>query len=349
MKKFVFHNNKWHIQDAFAFTNKISSLLHAGIPVIESMVIVANQFKGSKKKQLKMINERMQAGKSLTEAFKIASFPYPFFPMLGIAQTHGKLADTFTKLSNWFERKTTFRKTMLRKLMYPTFLLVFVIVITFYFLLFLLPQFQTLLQDFEQELPYSTLLLLNIQSFFQENIFILLMSFCIFLLIGSIIIVILYRRKILYKRFVQIPILRTLIQVRFTYFFTSQLGLLLQSGMGIWNALKEIQANSMDMQFSSYITEIEQHVLRGKPISSIQLSAPMLHHEYFLLTSLGEQLGTLGEQLLICSNLMEKKIEEQVHFFIKWTEPILLLLLGVIIAFVILSLFLPILQLIQSI
>lgn len=342
-------NNKWNEKDTMDLSKRLSSLLESGIPLIEGMTIIKGYFRKDKKKQLEEVIFNIREGIALTEAFKPYQFPYPFFIMLGIAQMHGKLPETFAKLGAWFERKKSFRDQMIQKLTYPIFLLMFVIVLTLYFVLYLLPQFQEMLHGFDQGLPTITTALLRMQLFLQSH-YVAIGSFII--LAGFIIFTVFYiwgKKKKLLAIASKIPFVTRLLRVRYTYFFTAQLGLLLEAGMGLWEALIEMRKHTQGQEYELYIKEIEEQILSGVPLSKIELSAPLLHTEFFIMTSLGEQLGTLGAQLIICSELMEERIESQVHLVLKWVEPIVLLTLGVIILLVILSLFLPILQIIQSI
>lgn len=349
MMRGLFMKKKWRDRETMELCKKMSSLLRAGIPLIECMAIVEDQYRGGKKEQIRTIRTNIIAGVPIENAFKGDHFPSLFISMIGIAQTHGKLADTFNTLGEWFDRKSSFREQIIQKITYPLFLLLFVLSLLLYFLLYLLPQFQELLGDFDSELPLGTTLLFSLQSFVQHNYIFILLLFLLILLLFSSLYYGLSKKNRLVHVLIRLPVISNMIKIYFTNYFTSQLGLLLESGMGIWEALIDIRKQTPYKQLQPYIVEIEKHILVGKPLSSVNLSLPILHREYYRLTALGEQLGTLGAQLILCSHLMEEKIEAQILFVLKWLEPMLLLFLGSIIAFVVLSIFLPITQLIQSI
>ncbi len=349
MKMNLFAKKRWREREITEFSQKISSLLRAGIPFIDSMAIVADQYRGVKKDQLGEIRDKIIAGVPMADAFKCYHFPLLFVSMVGLAHKHGQLSDTFAKLGIWFQRRSNFREHLKQKMTYPLFLLVFVLLLLFYFMFYLLPQFQELLSDFDSKLPLSTSLLFSIQILLQKYyIHILFLILCAFLIFSSIYYFLNKKGKLLYL-LLKLPFISGVIKLYFTNYLTSQLGLLLEAGMGIWEALIEVRKQTPNKHLAPLILEFENHILKGMPLSSINLSLPVLHNEYYRLTGLGEQLGTLGAQLILCSQLMEERIEAQIFFVLKWIEPLLLLFLGSVITFVIISIFLPITELIQSV
>lgn len=342
-------NKKWREREIVDLTKKLAYLLSAGIPLLDGLVIVADQFRGQRSKQIHQIRDHIVSGVSLKDAFNASLFPFHFILLLGLAQFHGKLADTFSTIGNWYERKLNFRDQMIRKISYPLFLLVFVFLLLLYFLFFLLPQFKDLLVGFNIELPKLTKWVLDFQIFIENNYIKIFISFIIVFISICLLIYLLYKNDKLIYILLKVPYAGNIIRFYLTQFFTSQLGLLLDAGMGIREALQEMRRISHNKELAQYLLHIEDHILLGKPLSKINIGVPIFHKEFYRFIALGEQLGTLSSQLILCSSLMEERIESRIQFLLKWSEPLFLLILGSIIAFIILSIFLPLTQLIQSI
>lgn len=339
-------NRKWLDREVVDFSYKMSELMQSGLSLMDSLAIIANQFIGQRRKQILEIRERIMEGTSLIDAFRPYPFPYPFLVMLGIAQFHGRIADTFFTLGEWFERKIKFKKTILQKSLYPILLFLCSLALFIYFFIVLLPQFQNLLRDIN-ELPLITSWLFQLRNTLQSKWLIIISVTACIMAALFLFFFYLHNKRKWYQFCVRIPIIRHVIKFQLTYLLSSQLGLLLQSGLGILEALQQIRAHFKNAELALYVKEIEDAILLGIPLSRVKLSITFLHNDFFQLIQIGEQTGTLADHLLLCSKLMEERIQTSIHRILRWIEPFMILSIGIIILFVVLSVFLPVIQMIQ--
>lgn len=340
---------RWSSLAIAEFAEQIADLLKAGIPLIESLHLLRHQYSGRKRDDLSQLAQAIEEGEPIADAFKKISFPHHFISIIGVSEAHGHLSDSFFNIGSWIRRKVTFRKKIVAKLFYPIFLLIFSLVLMILFLFVIFPRFKELFNRFNTELPPSMQLLFNLHEFIENHYLSVIRYLIVFVVLVLFSILYLQHRKRLLPFLFRLPILKSLLQIRYTHFFASQLGLLLGAGIGIWEALNLIVQRMPYKPLREPFLEVQHHILAGKPLSTLRLSIPIFHPDFYRSVYLGENQGTLHAQLIVCSQLMEKRIERRMVFLLKWLEPISLLLLGGFITLIVLSLFIPLIQSLQMI
>lgn len=291
----------------------------------------------------------LSMGTPLPAVLSSAGFPSFYVATIGVAEYYGDLGRSFRMVGEWYGRIDRLKRDLVRKLSYPLFLLLSAVLLLLFFIIVILPKFEALFRTFQGKIPPTTNFLLSFSHWMGENGLFLIPLLLFFFLA----LFLLYRRLrgagLLYRTLFRLPLFGDLLRTFFTLRLSSQLGLLLEAGLGIQESLRAIGERIGGIEFRAMIRQMEDHLLEGAPLSAFQPPDPLVKKEFFQLAALGESMGTLGEQLTQYALFLEEELQHRAERIVRWVEPFTLLFLGGILSFLILSIFLPLFQVMQSI
>lgn len=339
---------KWRAHEISEFAYHLGRLLESGIPVIHSLEILSEQFQGKRQMQIIEMRKALEKGDSFAKVINHLGFPSIFVSLVGLAYSHGKLDTALYDLAQLFERKRILRQQFIKKCTYPVFLFLTTILIMIAFILLLIPRYKELLENFHADLPQYTKMIFNISDNLSDHLLLILISILCLMIVLLLYFYYLVKRRRLYSFMLRVPVVRNILQMQLTHTFTSQIGHMLEAGMGFLESIDEISRHWPYRDLNGSIAQMKEEILSGQALSMIKPKIPFLHKEYFRLVKLAESQGTLGQHLILCSRLMEDRLNHLLEKVMKWIEPGMILLLGIFVAIAVLSLFTPMLEIIQT-
>ncbi|MBI5873950.1 MAG: type II secretion system F family protein [Candidatus Omnitrophica bacterium] len=346
-KKSFFGFRKIPSKEIVLFTRQLASLLESGVNVIKAIHIISNQ---AQNKYLKIVLDdvahRIKDGKTLSESFSV--YPHLFSDlyraMIHTGEVGGTLAVTLKNLSDFIEKEDEFKNSVQASLIYPLFILIVGIVTVLVLILFVIPRLVSMFEDMGQLLPLPTRILIAVSDYLQKNGW--LVSLVIFVLVLFV------------RRVVRSPLGRlSLDRFRIEAFLLGQiilkaevsrfmrtLSLLLSSGIPITQAL-EISASVLENTVLKSEAENFKEEIRG----GLSLSSALKKSKFFpeFVTSIvmiGEESGSLDKSLLRVAVDFEKELSRALKTLIQIMEPAVILAMGLVVGFIVLSMLLPIFQ-----
>lgn len=332
--------------DIVAFTRQLSIMLKSEIPVVESLESVVRQTKkmGFQEKILK-IAEMVEGGSTLSQAF--SNFPEIFSPfyvgMLKSGEASGRIPESLEYLADHLEREQDFISKIITSIIYPAFILAVFFLVLFLMAIFLVPQFAEIFAGIE--LPFLTRLVLGAADFLKRSWWILFLlfsglGFSIFFSLKSE-----EGRKFLDKFSLDLPIFSDFLKKIYLSRFSLNLSTLIAGGVPITQALEitgDVVGNSV---YKEIILKTRDGVRAGESISSVLASYPEVFPPLFLqMTIVGERAGHLEKTLQNVFTFYQKEVDRALDTFVKFLEPMLIIFLGLLVALLAVSLFLPIFQ-----
>ena len=329
--------------DLMRFTRQLAILINAGVPILECMEILYKQEQNlNLKKIIKIIAVQIEEGKSLYDAMS----PQPGFDKLYCAliragESAGILDDILVKLAEFLEKAEKLKKQVKSALTYPTIVVLVGIVVIFGLMTFVVPQFVGLLKDSNQQIPWVTQVVIDTSEFFQ--------NYTLLLIAGIITAVIVFMNYIKTKegkkswdRFtMQAPLFGMLIIKGNLSSFTRTLATMLSAGVPIIDSLEICVATLDNTQIAKDLTKVRLAVIQGKsitePLSRITYFPPLVTQ----MIKVGESTGNLDQMLIKVADVFQDEVEELVGNLTKLIEPIILVVLGGIIGFVLIAMYLP--------
>ncbi len=275
-------------------------------------------------------------------------FPVLLSDLAVVGEQSGQLEPALLQAADYFERREAFRKKIIRALSYPCFVLGLSLMSLLFLVFFVLPSFAGIMQELHVELPAITLVLLNTGIFFQNH-FIL-----ISVIAGG---GYFWVRAWLSKEVNQEKLDRLMVEQSWLKSFTYQyylarisqsLGLLLSGGMPLLNAVNIAAAGTTNRVLSRQLSESAQKLEQGKPFS-IALEECGIHDDLLLqMVEIGEKDGRLERTFTELNRLYESELEDKLQVLTSLLEPLSTLVVGAVVAGIALSIFVPLLSVLNS-
>ena len=335
-------------QEFLVFNQELATLLKAGMALVPSLDIlrqrVANAtFKGV----LDDVYERVKAGASLSEAFgeHEAMFPPVYAASLMAGERSGNLDSVIRRYVAYEKVVGTVRRRTISALIYPAILVTLMLGLVGFIVFRVVPAFADFYASFDKPLPLATQLLVGVSHAAAGNLW---------LLLGGVALVVLGTRALLKSQAYGLRIDRALLGVPWAggtlrKFATAQLSrtlaTLLGGGIPLVNGL-EITVRAMSNRYLAREMEaVRVQVQEGRGFAEALRDRAAFPDVAVKMVEVGESTGALQEMLNSIADFYDEEIETEVGRFLTLIEPILLVVMGLIIAVVILSLYMPIIQL----
>ncbi|MBM3253639.1 MAG: hypothetical protein FJZ16_05265 [Candidatus Omnitrophica bacterium] len=346
-KQGIFPLQKISNKDIVLFTRQLSSLIGSGVNIINGLIIISNQ---TSNKYLKMIlNDiigRIKDGKSLSES--LAAHPYLFSnlysSMILSGEASGDLDDALKRLADFLEKGEEFRNSLRASLTYPFFVFIVGVLTVFVLIVFVIPRLVIMFEDMGQILPLPTRILIDISGFLRSYwwiIFLIIFIFIFFLRKISRS----PQGKIFWDRFkLKLPILGQIILKTEIGRLMHTLSLLRSSGVPIISCL-DISTSLVENQIlKSEVQRFKEQIGGGLSLSNSFKSSKLIPEAIISIMAIGEETGSLEKSLMRIAGEYEREVDRTLKTLTQFLEPVIILAMGLIVGFIVLSMLLPIFQ-----
>lgn len=324
--------------DLLTFTTELSALLGAGLPIDRSLNILSEISEGTRMKEvINSVLAGIRGGSSFSEALQKHPdiFPKLYTNMVRAGETGGVLDVVLDKLNEFLETSKELRDSVVSAMVYPLVLTVtggasIVILLTF-----VIPRFTAIFSEIGGSLPLSTRLILGISEALRFSWWILFPA-----VIGAFVFVRSYIKtdRGAYKwDELKLKLFGDVVRKLETARFCRTLGTLLKSGVPFLQALnnsKEVMGNRI---MAGSIDSITKNVREGKGIAAPLMDAGIFPQLALSMIKVGEETGQLDTMLLKVATTYEKGLRDAVKRFMSLLEPAIILAMGIIIAFIVIS------------
>lgn len=332
-------------RDITIFTRQLANLILAGLPLSKSLATVIDQTENSKLKEvIEDLRIRVEDGSSFSSA--LTEYP-SFFPsfytsMVHAGETGGMLDEVLDRLANFAEKDQELRGSLKSAMAYPS-LLAFVGIATIFFLAtFIIPRFVTMFEDLGQVIPLPTRILISISGF-TSNYWWLIIS-------GILLIIFIVNRyyhteqgRLSIDRFkLSIPVFGKLFKKIEISKFSHGLGTLLQNGVPILNALEIVSHTMSNQVIAKEVAEFREGVAKGETLTEQIRRSREFPSSVSNLLAIGEESGKLESMLVRIAGTFDKEVNNSIKILNSLIEPVMILILGGIIGFLVISMLLPI-------
>lgn len=338
--------------DLVFFTRQLSSMLASGLTLMESLRILKDQAKNPATADVVSgIIVDIEEGKSFSLA--IARYPRVFssiyISLIQAAETSGLLDRVLLRLADNLEKQQKLKSTIRAALMYPSIVIVGMIIVVFLMMLFVIPQLSVLYQNLNIALPLPTRIIVGISR--------IVLIFWPFILGISLLVIFFYRRwhkteagrLIVDKILLKMPIFGRLIELTILTEFTRTVGLLVGSGTLVVESLNQSADTTDNIHYKNAILGVARRVEKGITIRDAMSAYSLFPSILVQTVSIGEQTGKLDESLSRVSEYFEREVDQTVKTLTTAMEPFIMAVLGLGVAFLIVSVITPIYSLVSSI
>jgi type IV pilus assembly protein PilC len=335
-------------QEFLVFNQELATLLKAGMPLVQSLDILRQRVSNPTfKAVLDAIYEKVKAGTSLSDAFSEhgSLFPAVYSASLMAGERSGNLDSVLRRYVAYEKIIGTVRKRTISALIYPAILVTMMTILIGIIVLKVVPAFSEFYGNFGRELPLSTRLIVGLSNFAVSNLWLLLA-----VVVGGGVAVALWvkqpaQRARMHKMLLEVPWAGETVRKFGTAQLARTLATLLGGGIPLVNAL-EISVRSMsNRHLGLELDEVRRRVQEGQSFAASLLERGVFPDVAVKMVEVGEQTGALQEMLNSLADFYDEEIETEVGRFITMIEPLLLVIMGVVIAVVVLALYMPLFEL----
>lgn len=332
-------------KDTMQFTQELATLLEAGLPVdralsIQIGITEKEKFKGIIRDILKTV----QGGGSLSDA--LSKYPKAFSKfyvnMIRAGEAGGVLETVLKRLGIFLETSQDLKDYIKSALVYPVFLLFVGGISIIILMVYVIPRFSIIFSDLGGNIPVSTQMLLALSNLMRSYWWAIFgLSFGVFLGIRRFISTP-KGRMIIDRMKLTLPISRDFVQKLETSRFTRTLGTLIESGVPILQALHLVRDIISNQVFSDALSDVHKRVKEGDRLSKPLERTRVFPQLAIQMITVGEETGRLEEMLLRVADNYEKLLKNMVKRFISFIEPAMILVMGIAVAFIVISMLLAI-------
>lgn len=356
--KSIFHKElslggKVRNQDFVVYSRQFATLIRAGVSILESTKILAEQTSNkSLKKGLQAVEEDVRSGVSFSDAASKNSkvFPTLFVNMIRAGEATGNLDESLERLAFSYEKQFNLKKKVQSTLAYPVVLLFLSIVVSVFLMLTIVPQFVSMFEDMGAELPMITRLVMGVSESLQSFWYI----FLIFFLIVAIIFNFLYKKNEQFNYSVhllllKVPIFGKLLQKSAIARMTRTLSSLFSSSVPILQALTIVEKVIGNPVVGKVVresrTSLEQGSTLSAPLAKSWIFPPLVTQ----MTSIGESTGSLDYMLEKIADFYEDDVDRTVDTLKSLIEPLMIVFLAAIVGTIVMAIMIPMFSMYEQI
>lgn len=335
------------IKDQTFLIKRLSFLIKAGIPVLESLHMIREQTRS--KNQIKMLDvviENVSNGQSLS--ISLTKFKKMFgdfaINIISFGESSGMLSENLEYLADELKKRQALRKKIISAFIYPTIVTVATLGITGFLMVYLFPKIMPVFTSIHMDLPLSTRMIIFISNFIRQYGFVSIGSLALIIITFGILI---KRNRFVHfyfdKYLLKIPIVGKIIQEYNLANSTRTMGLLLQSGITVSEALPITAKTTTNLAYRKEFENLSIVVNRGEKMSNyLKKKRSFFPDVVTQVISVGERSGNLPNSLIYLSEMYETEVEDFTKNISGLIEPILMIFMGILVGFVAISIITPI-------
>jgi type IV pilus assembly protein PilC len=328
------------------FNSQFLTLIRAGQPIVNALTSLAKQQRNPFfKTLLEDVRDRVKSGELVSDAFAAQGVvPKLYTTTLMAGEKSGNLEEVLTRYIAFQRIAMTFRKKLQAALVYPALLVVLIVGMLSFMFTYVIPKFGELYDQIsaEKQLPALTLFMLSVGQFAQK--------YGVFVAAGAVGAVILFLRwkkteaggRAIDSFRLRIPLLGGIWLKYQVALFSRTLGTLLSGGIPLVPAMETSGGSIQSSALAEAVTTASQRVREGRPLSSSLADTKKFPELAIEMIEVGESTGALPAMLNSVSEFYEEDVETALTAAMALIEPLLLIVMGVVVVFVLLSLYLPI-------
>jgi type IV pilus assembly protein PilC len=334
-------------KDIVIFTRQFSTMIDAGLPLVQGLGILAEQMENPTfKVMLKQINRDVEGGSTLAEAMKKHPkvFDNLFVNLVAAGEVGGILDTILRRLSEYIEKAEKLKSQIKGAMTYPIVVVAIAIIVIAVILIFVIPVFEDMFKSFGSALPLPTQIVVDASEFLKGNF-----HWCLLGLGGLIFGFKKYRntdggRRTTDSLALKLPVFGDMLKKVAVARFTRTLGTMISSGVPILDALEIVAKTSGNVILEEIIFEVRGSIAEGQTIAE-----PLSENDIFpgmvvQMISVGEATGALDTMLEKIADFYDDEVDAAVGALTSMLEPLLMLFLGGSIGGLVIAMYLPIFQ-----
>ncbi len=334
------------------FTSQLSTLQDAGLPIVRSVKILGGQQRGGKfRDQLEAVADDVEQGSTFSEALckYPKSFDKLYTSMVKAGEAGGVLDVILNRLAAFMEKSQKLKKQVMGAMIYPAAVVTVAMVILVFIMIYVVPSFEAMFKDLGQKLPGPTQMLLSASQALRGYWYLIPGIPFLFWVIMKAITRSDKGKMALDRLKLKMPVFGVIIKKSSISRFCRTLGTLISSGVPILEALKIVKDAIGNLVISGAIEEVHGSIREGDTIAGPLRASGIFDDLLVNMIDVGEETGELDKMLIKIADNYETDVDVAVEGMSSLLEPMLIVGMGGCVGFIVIALFLPLIEIIKNI
>ncbi|OYT69143.1 MAG: hypothetical protein CFK49_10680 [Armatimonadetes bacterium JP3_11] len=340
------------LSDLAIFARQFSTMLDAGVSLIRCLDVLQAQTNNARLRKILMdLSARVESGESLSRS--MARHPKAFsqliIGLIRAGEVGGVLEESLQRIAAFLEKDVELRRKIRSALTYPIIVLLAAIGIVIFLVSWLVPQFASLFKELGiKEMPAPTQFLIDLSALFTQRWYVVIIAVVAILVAYKLFVSTRVGRRVADRVKLRIPVFGPLHHKIVMARFSRTMGTLLASGVPILQAMETVAGVVGNSVVSDAVIESRARIREGEkiadPLQRSKMFPPMVVH----MVSVGEESGSLDHMLNKIADFYENEVEMTIASLTAAIEPVMIVLLGFIVGFIVISMFLPMIEVISN-
>ncbi len=345
-KTSLFGNKKMSTKDLIFWLTQLSTYIKAGLTLNESIKILTNQIKGNgaRERAFQSISYELTLGEPFSVALEKQGdmFPALLINMIKAAEASGTLTETLDDMADYYTEVNSTKKEMISAMTYPAIITVFAFAVIVFILIYVVPQFTEIYEDYGAEIGGFTLFIIGASDFLKSNIF------YIFLFIAVIVIglIVLYKSLKLFRTYFQIllmhiPVVKNVIIYKELTIFAKTFSSLLKNNVYITESMGILSKITNNEIYKAILYRTIKNIVKGEKISEAFKDHWAVPDVAYYMIVTGESTGRLADMMQKVSEYYQELHRNIVSNLKAFIEPIMISFLAVVVGSIIIAVIIP--------
>ena len=332
-------------KDIVVFTRQLSTMIDAGLPLVQCLEILAKQQSNSSLKRVLLeVQNDVEAGTTFADSMRKHPkvFDNLYSNMIEAGETGGILDTILARLATFMEKSMALKKKIKGAMTYPVICIAISLLILAIILIFVIPVFEEMFTSFGSELPVPTQIVIAMSDFAKSNI--------VFVILGMAVVAYIFKkiystekgRLRIDQLLLQAPVVGILIRKVAVAKFTRTLSTMLQSGVPILEALNVVAKTAGNKVIERAVFRVSDAIAEGRPIAEPLTESGVFPNMVVQMINVGESVGALDTMLEKIADFYDEEVDQAVGNLTAMIEPFMMVFLGGMIGGLVVAMYLPI-------
>lgn len=338
--------NRVGLKDLVLFSRQLSTLINAGIPIVQCLNVLIDQVENKNFKNIIMnIREDIEKGASITMAMSKhpGVFNQLYTSMVKSGESGGVLDEVLERISSYLEAIQSLRRKVRAAMAYPAVVSVVAGGIVIFLLTFVIPAFKGVFDSFGAELPLPTQILINLSDMMRMYLpYLILLGVIVFIILRLLVTKTEKGRITFDGLCLKLPVFGPLLRKIAVSRFARTLGTLVRSGVSILEALEIVAKTSGNKIVELAVMGARSAIREGERITDPLRECGVFPPMVIQMVSVGEETGALDNMLMKVADYYDREVDMAVSALASLIEPLLIVVLGVVVGTIVICMYLPI-------
>jgi type IV pilus assembly protein PilC len=341
----AFFAPKITVKDVMLFTRQFSTMIDAGLPLVQCLKIMADQADNvTLKNMIRDINNSVQSGATLSDALR--KYPNQFDSLycnlVAAGETAGILDTILKRLAEYIEKAEKLKRKVKGAMAYPVIVIFVGVVVMLVIMIFVIPTFQEMFEGMGRELPGLTQLVIDASNIIITKWFILLPAIIAFFIALKKFLGTELGRYLFDRYSLKLPIFGDLMRKVAVSKFSRTLATMLQAGVPIITSLEIVAGTAGNKVVEEALIDSRAAIAEGRPLVDPLLESQVFPNMVTSMIAVGEEAGALDAMLLKIADFFDEEVDAAVETVMTMIEPLMIVFLGGTVGTLIIAMYLPI-------